>query len=248
MKILNSKFVLTGSAMLLLLSRVTTWAGEFAPSPEQTTNMLLVGSLAIDTVIFERQRMITAMTNILVYKIYSPEALARWAQQPPSNAMGVTLLPCVLGPPGGLFWGGSIECNAYLRAMRSLGIMHAEEAVGPLMDRINWPYYQPHGMLGAFQGVNEAYVALVRIGKASSKAAIQRLAKCDNPKLRLLLVFVVEGVETKEVGAFMLKHAAETATDEAEKNNLIKALEVLESPHGPPPDRVLPRRDWDYKS
>ena len=111
-------------------------------------------------------------------------------------------------------------------AVRVLGEIRAEEAVPILIENIDIIH------LRIIKEKTEATLepcrtALIKIGKASSRLALEELAKDMIDNWRLLLTQVIQKVEGNEVGTFIIERAIKSAASPKAKENLGKSLDLI---------------------
>lgn len=119
--------------------------------------------------------------------------------------------------------------DSRLSAIRLLGTLRADEAVPVLLRCLSLKYGReyPHVLGGKPPPRNEALIALVKIGKPSSKAALERLKRCGEDDERSLLVEVIKGVEGAELARLIFRKAVTDSQDAKEKKTLQMALDLL---------------------
>ena len=111
-------------------------------------------------------------------------------------------------------------------AMRTLGLLRAENAVGPLMDMIDFRFEGERISMREPEDT-EVIRALASIGKPSSKLAVEYLAKDKSTVRAPMYLRVIHLVEGPEVGKFMLEQAVKQEKDAEKKARLEKALPLF---------------------
>jgi hypothetical protein len=108
----------------------------------------------------------------------------------------------------------------------ALGDMRAEEAVSLLITNID--IIRPIKIKEVSEEIIQpCRTALIKIGKASSKLALEELGKDMTDNRRLLLTQVIQKVEGYEVGTFIIEKAIKSAGSPKAKENLGKSLELI---------------------
>jgi hypothetical protein len=119
-------------------------------------------------------------------------------------------------------------------AILMLGQLRAEEAVKPLLDRID---VETIRVVNLSQGVwdREAIRALVAIGKPASKEALEYLARDKSMQRARMYVRVIAEIEGTRLGKEMVRMAADEEKDPAKKARLQAASEFFRDADKPIP-------------
>jgi len=119
-------------------------------------------------------------------------------------------------------------------AVRTLGLLRAEEATLPLLNMIDVEF--PKFVSRPYAPKDpDVVLALARIGKAASKAAVDYLAKDRSSKRARMYVRVIFLVEGADVGKFMVQQAAAAERDPEKKARLTKAIALFADAEKPIP-------------
>jgi hypothetical protein len=115
-----------------------------------------------------------------------------------------------------------IQSRLQVLAVEALGHIRAEEAAPILIENID-SIHPPVKMTS----MEPCKVALIKIGKASSRLALEELGKDMTDNRRLLLTQVIHKVEGYEVGTFIIERAIKSAGSLKAKENLGKSLDLI---------------------
>ena len=113
-----------------------------------------------------------------------------------------------------------------IAAAVALGRLRAEEAVDVLVANIG-TIRSRFRLDNDFASPSPCADALVRIGRAGSRACIMALAKEEDDHRRNLMIRVIRRVETEEVAGFMLRRTIADESDSDRKARLRSALDKL---------------------